>query len=299
MKCRLGPDGIHLFDRASGLNVLVDEVPIAEDRWSPAPRQVSIALTNACDLSCAYCYAPKHHARLDPERLSAWMLELDAGGTLGVGFGGGEPTLYRHLAELCTYAVERTSLAITMTTHGHRWNADLVARLRGAVHFVRVSVDGVHSTYERLRRRSFTDLRERIELIRSAFPIGLNCVVNSDTVGQLTHVADLAVAHGASELLLLPEQGTGARAGAPPKVISDMKAWVLAYDGPIPLSVSEAGAAGLPTAVALPMEVGLRSYAHIDASGLARSTSYSTFGEPVIEDGVLAALNRLSARNVE
>lgn len=297
VKCRLGPDGIHLFDRSSGLNMLIDEASIAKDRWSQAPRQVSVALTNACELSCAYCYAPKNHAQLAPERLSAWMVELDDCGTLGVGFGGGEPTLYRHLPEICHFAVEQTSLAITMTTHGHRWDTDLVAQLRGAVHFVRVSLDGVGATYERLRRRSFTALRERIDLIRTAFPIGLNCVVNADTVGQLTQVAHLAAAHGASELLLLPEQRTGARAGLAPRVVSDLKAWVLAYEGPVPLAISEAGAAGLPTAVALKKEVGLRSYAHIDASGLARPTSYSTIGEPVVEDGVLAALRRLAARD--
>lgn len=268
-----------------------------EHRWSAAPRQVSIAVTNACDLACAYCYAPKHHAQLGPERLRAWITELDAAGTLGVGFGGGEPTLYRHLVDVCTYAAEQTRLAVTLTTHGHRWDADLIERLRGAVHFVRISVDGVETTYERLRRRSFDALRDRIDLISKAFPIGLNCVVNEDTVGQLTQVADLARAHGASELLLLPEQPTGARPGAAQDVVAALRRWVLAYAGPVPLAISAGGASGLPIAVALPKEEGLRSYAHIDATGLARTTSYSIIGEPVIEDGVLAAFGRLAGRD--
>jgi hypothetical protein len=297
VKRRLGPDGVHLFDRSSGLNVLVDEVTVPEERWSPAPRQVSIAVTNACDLACAYCYAPKHFARLSPDRLRAWISELDAAGTLGVGFGGGEPTLYRHLVEVCTYAAEQTRVAITMTTHGHRWTADLVDRLRGTVHFVRISVDGVGSTYERLRHRSYDALRDRLDLISGAFPIGLNCVVNEDTVGQLTQVADLAAAHGASELLLLPEQPTGARSGAATEVVSALRAWVLAYAGPVPLAISEGGASGLPVAVALPKEDGLRSYAHIDATGQARTTSFSTIGEPITEEGVLAALDRLAGRD--
>ncbi len=297
MKCRLGPDGVHFFDRSSGLNVLVDEVTVPEERWSPAPRQVSIAVTNACDLACAYCYAPKHHARLSPDRLRAWIAELDEAGTLGVGFGGGEPTLYRHLVEVCTFAAEQTRLAVTMTTHGHRWDADLIERLRGAVHFVRISVDGVEATYERLRRGSYDALRDRLDLISQAFPIGLNCVVNEDTVGQLTQVADLASAHGASELLLLPEQPTGARPGAAPEVVSALRTWVLAYAGPVPLAISAGETSGLPIAVALPKEVGLRSYAHIDATGSARTTSYSTIGEPVTEDGVLAALDRLALRD--
>jgi MoaA/NifB/PqqE/SkfB family radical SAM enzyme len=68
------------------------------------------------------------------------MTELDAAGTLGVGFGGGEPTLFRALPEVCAYAAEHTGLAVTLTTHGHRWDNQLVASLRGAVQFVRVSV---------------------------------------------------------------------------------------------------------------------------------------------------------------
>jgi hypothetical protein len=51
LKVRTGPDGVHLFDRNSGLNVLFDEALVPKHRWSRAPRQVSIALTNACDLA--------------------------------------------------------------------------------------------------------------------------------------------------------------------------------------------------------------------------------------------------------
>lgn len=46
MKLRLGPNGFHLFDRSSGLNVLLDEMHPTEASWSKSPRQVSIALTN-------------------------------------------------------------------------------------------------------------------------------------------------------------------------------------------------------------------------------------------------------------
>src|SRR6478752_1734712 len=206
MRTGFGPDGIHLFDRTTGLNVLADEVQVPPETWSRAPRQVSVAVANTCDLSCAYCYAPKQRAQLSPQQLCDWMDELDEAGCLGVGFGGGEPTLYRHLDDVCAYAATHTRLAVTITTHGHRWNTDLVKRLRGTVNFVRISVDGVEATYERLRRRSFATLCQRIELISGAFPIGVNCVVNADTVGDLGALAELAANYGALELLLLPER---------------------------------------------------------------------------------------------
>ena len=58
-KKRFGPSGIHLFERAGGLNILLDEVTVHRSCWSRGPRQVSIALTNRCDLACVHCFAPK------------------------------------------------------------------------------------------------------------------------------------------------------------------------------------------------------------------------------------------------
>ncbi|KAA1425010.1 radical SAM protein [Mumia zhuanghuii] len=293
MKYRLGPDGIHVFDRATGWNVLLDEIVVPEHQWSPGPRQVSIAVTNTCDLSCSYCYAPKHRAAAPAEQLCRWMAELDAAGTLGVGFGGGEPTHFRALPEVCAYAAEHTGLAVTLTTHGHRWDNQLVASLRGAVQFVRVSVDGVSDTYERLRGRTFPALLDKLGLISENFRMGLNCVVNSDTVTDLTAVAALAEQQRASELLLLPEQPTAARPGATSAVIELMDEWVRSYDGPVPLSISAHIGTSLPIAEPLPLESGLRSYAHIDASGYLRATSYSSVGVAVGEAGVLSALREL------
>ena len=88
-KIRLSRRGVQWFDRVSGLNILLDEVSIPPERWSRAPRYVSIALTNACELRCAFCYAPKTPARLDASVVSGWIDELDLAGCLRVGFGGG------------------------------------------------------------------------------------------------------------------------------------------------------------------------------------------------------------------
>jgi sulfatase maturation enzyme AslB (radical SAM superfamily) len=93
IKARLGSDGIHLFDRQSGVNILLDEVHVPVEERSRAPRFVSFALTNLCDLACAFCYAPKYPATLDFDHIVRWARELDKNGTLGIGFGGGEPTL--------------------------------------------------------------------------------------------------------------------------------------------------------------------------------------------------------------
>lgn len=75
MKSRFGPNGVHLFDRNTGLNVLLEELRPKESVWSISPRQVSIALTNLCDLRCAHCFAPKHKALLHTDQVLTWLKE--------------------------------------------------------------------------------------------------------------------------------------------------------------------------------------------------------------------------------
>src|SRR5438552_5785398 len=112
-KIRHDQSGVHLFNRRSGWNILLDEICPPHLKWATAPRQVSIALTNACDLNCSYCFAPKARSALDFDQIVSWAHELDANGTLGVGFGGGEPTLYPRFAELCAHVAEHTAMAVT------------------------------------------------------------------------------------------------------------------------------------------------------------------------------------------
>lgn len=293
MKSRIGPNGVHFFDRNTGLNILLDELHSQETVWSMSPRQVSVALTNLCDLHCAHCFAPKHKAVLHTEQVLSWLKELDTEGCLGIGFGGGEPTLHPDFVEICKRATEETQLAVTFTTHGHRLTQRLVKHLKGSIHFARISVDGTGRTYEELRGKPFTNLLKGIESIATLSPFGINVVINERTVFELDVVTELAQQFGASELLLLPQQATNAVASMDEVVGRELKSWVSNYRGEVRLAVSEVGASVLPICDPLPNETGLRAYAHIDASGIFRMNSYSTTGMDIGETGVLSALKRL------
>lgn len=293
MKSRIGPNGVHLFDRLSGLNILLDELRPEETVWSTSPRQVSIALTNVCDLHCAYCYAPKHKASLHTDQVLGWLRQLDTEGCLSIGFGGGEPTLYPDFVEICKRAAGETQLAVTFTTHGHRLTPQLVESLKGSIHFARISVDGVGRTYEAQRGKQFDSLLRGIDAIATLSPFGINVVVNERTVAELDALSQLAQRVGASELLLLPQQATNAIGSMDAVVGRALQGWVSSYTGKVRLAVSEAGASGLPTCDPLPDEQGLQAYAHVDASGILRASSYSPVGAKIGERGVLSALKQL------
>jgi sulfatase maturation enzyme AslB (radical SAM superfamily) len=299
LKIRAGAAGLHLFNRNTGINLLVEEIKLPLSKWSSAPRQVSIALTNACDLACHHCYAPKNSAVLDFDRLKGWLIDLDVNGCIGVGFGGGEPTLYPYFAELCAYTTKNTGLAVTMTTHGHHLSAQLIEELAGNVHFIRVSMDGVRATYESIRERSFDTLIQRITALGSIAPCGINFVVNSKTINDLDTAIEIATELGCSEFLLLPEQPTQKVQGIDKDTWSTLQKWVTRYRGNILLTVSQSEADRLPTCNPLDDEIGLNAFAHIDASGVLKGTSYDTSGIKILENGVMSALYELATSNQE
>src|SRR5204863_4412748 len=76
------------------------------------------------------------------ENLAGWLTEFDAEGCLGVGFGGGNQR-GRGIPDHCQRLVAETRLAITFTSRGHHLDSAVCSRLKGAVHFIRISMDGV------------------------------------------------------------------------------------------------------------------------------------------------------------
>ena len=293
MKLRASPAGIHMFDRTTGINVLFDEVRVPPAMWAKVPRTVSIALTNACDLRCPYCYAPKGGSNLNIEQLTEWLMELDRHGCLAIGFGGGEPTLHKEFSMLCKYTAQFTGLAVSFTTHGHHLDKRLAAELSGHVNFIRVSMDGIGSTYQIFRGKRFTEFQNQLNIIRQLAPFGINYVVNSQTICELDAAIEFSAEQGAAEFLLLPERAVRGTGGIQPETRSQLSDWVNDYDGPIRLAISENEAFGMPTCDPLVGEEGLSAYAHIDAQGKLKRLSYDTFGVSIGSDGVLKSLSLL------
>jgi MoaA/NifB/PqqE/SkfB family radical SAM enzyme len=221
-----------------------------------------------------------------------WLNELDTNGTIGVGFGGGEPTLYPRFGELCACASQNTRLSVTFTTHGHFEDA-ILATLKGNVHFIRVSMDGIGSTYERLRGRPFSVLRQRLSAIREIVPFGINYVVNDDTLPDIDAAAAFAENAGASEFLLLPEQPVNGRGGISDGKAQSLRNWVGRYSAAMRLAVSETGAEGMPTCNPFANETGLRAYVHIDAEGVIKRTSFDSGGIRIASEGIIPALRQL------
>ena len=293
MKKRFGPDGILLFSRERGLNILLNECVPPREYWSLSPRQVSIALTNACNLSCPHCYAPKNRAVLEKELVKKWILELDKAGCFGIGFGGGEPTLYPHLVEICQFSSSQTELAVTMTTHGLNLTESMIDSLRGNVDYIRVSMDGVGQTYEEIRKNPFENFISKIQLLSGRIPFGINYVVNKKTVADLNVAVSLIEDLGASELLLLPEEAVGRGHKIDNQSLNNLKNWISGYKGTLQLTVSASYERQLCAVNPLKKEAPELAYAHIDACGNLKKSSFDAFGIPISSKGVMVAFREL------
>ena len=204
MGVRFEPSGLHLYDRHSGLHVLLDELRPDPAMVSLGPRTLSIAVTDVCDFACPHCHVKKGTTFCGVDELVSFCCQCERMGTLDVALGGGEPTLHPAFATICRRLWGETGLGVSFTTHGHHLTPSLVDLLAGSVSFARVSMDGVEPVYTRLRGRPLVDLLQHIRLLKGMIPFGLNVLITPETIGMLDRVMDVAVQHDAKEILLLP-----------------------------------------------------------------------------------------------
>jgi MoaA/NifB/PqqE/SkfB family radical SAM enzyme len=158
---------------------------------------------------------------------------------------------------------------------------------------MRISIDGLGATYEEARGRPFAVLMEKLQAAKALCPLGINVVVNARTLVDLDALLDLASSHGVSEVLLLPERRTAARSGIDAESRSLLQKWVATYRGGVRLAISQGDADGFPVCDPFASEGGLRSYAHIDANGTVKASSYDASGCALDTSGVLSALDKL------
>lgn len=100
-----------------------------------------IAVTNACNLTCEFCYR-------DLENRSLWRYDTlmqfcraaDEWGVLEVAFGGGEPMLFPDWAEFIGELYRTTNLCLNFTTNGTLLTEDFLRQVDGQYGQIRLSL---------------------------------------------------------------------------------------------------------------------------------------------------------------
>jgi MoaA/NifB/PqqE/SkfB family radical SAM enzyme len=180
-----------------------------------------------------------------------------------------------------------------MTTHGHRLTAELVDKLENNLNFIRISMDGVEGTYEKIRGISFTELLKKFDLIKDRIPFGINYVINDRTINDLSSAAMIAEQVGASELLILPEEGIGKGTEIDNQTLIHLKSWINNYQGNIRLSISSSYKSLIETELPLKNEDDHLAFAHIDATGTLKQTSFDCLGIAINQNSVIDVYHKL------
>ncbi len=129
-----------LFERDSGLNILLEGDETSHLRQL-APRNLLIAVTNACNMTCSFCYRDltspsdwRYNSLLEfCQQAAEW-------GVLEVAFGGGEPTIFPRWAELMHELYATTHLALNFTTNGTQLTAEFLRDIAGKYGQIRLSL---------------------------------------------------------------------------------------------------------------------------------------------------------------
>lgn len=209
MKTRIENSGLHMFDRVNGLHILMDEYEFPKELISLAPRTVSIALTNRCNLDCYYCYAPKNNSALPIQFVKDVAVKLDELGTLELTFGGGEPFIYPEIIDLIQWLWQNTKLGINITTNGLLLNSDIINSIKEKVSSLRFSIDGLESKYSAVKKHELTELIKKIKLLNGSIPFGINIIANPYSIIDVEKVIELSIELGAIDVLLIPEHKNG------------------------------------------------------------------------------------------
>ena len=133
-----------------------------------APQGISLNVTSACNLGCAYCYADR--GRFDGAQrgamsrgtaeaaVDALLAGCERGARATVGFLGGEPFLHASLVhEVVGYASARAAelgqpIGFSVTTNGTRLRPADHALVRAHRFALTVSIDGGRERHDLLRR---------------------------------------------------------------------------------------------------------------------------------------------------
>lgn len=276
MKVRFEKRGIHFYDRVTGIHILADQCFVPKRFYHQGPSVVSIALTNICDLNCDFCYAPKNEHSLEEDAVIDWCRELDSLGTLEVALGGGEPTLYPELADLCDKIWTDTNLGISITTNGHHLTPSLISQLVGTVSIIRISIDSVEPLYSKLRNRPLAPVLDAICHLTGRTPVGINTVINNLTLSTMDQMLQFVKETGAIDWLLLPQVRNGEFVLA----VNDwrkLERWVNDHWTEVNLSITSEAQKFVNCPFLFTSE-NQNDYAHISADYYLRKCSYKAGG---------------------
>jgi len=157
-------DGVEELLERLGLGRVVSMQP--EVGWTPPVRALSLAVSQACNLACGYCYAKGGSFGAPATNMSGEIAEkavrrlfddVPVGDRVRLAFIGGEPLVNRPVIRRATQlaselaAARGIDLGFSITSNGTLLQADDAEFFERYGFAVTISIDGVGATHDRVR----------------------------------------------------------------------------------------------------------------------------------------------------
>jgi uncharacterized protein len=191
------------------------------DCLRPPLRKLELLVTEACNLSCDYCFIPHNPAPMDwamaKKSVDFALLQNRDSPDWSITFFGGEPLLqFDLIKKIVAYAQEESSrrdktVNFSITTNGTLLDEEKAVFAVEAGFNYLLSLDGLPAVHDKHRRfsngkGSFSQVIDKINLLkRHQGWVGARLTLRPDTIGQLAAGVKFLFEQGVNQFLFGPD----------------------------------------------------------------------------------------------
>lgn len=173
------------------------------NNYISSPINVTLKLTNACNLKCLHCHSKsgEAHTHMDKNLLFNILEQLRENKVFGVNISGGEPLLYPDFFEVLEY-MNKIGIRITISTNAVLINENIVKKMiQNNVRGVQISLDGSNKElHDKIRniKGCFDKTLRGIELFsKNNIPVMIVSVISKQSKEEYGEIIDFAYRIGA------------------------------------------------------------------------------------------------------
>jgi MoaA/NifB/PqqE/SkfB family radical SAM enzyme len=189
-------------------------------------QMVYLQLMYRCNFECLHCFHGERLHRRDAftpaETINLLRLMREDYAAEAVTFLGGEPFLYGDLPLVVRQAKRQIGLRVEICSNGYRVERRL-AEIAPDLDFLRISLDGIGATNDRIRKRGSYDAA--LAVLRFAREMGIRTgatmTVTSPSIGEVVPLARTLQEIGAQQLKLHCLRSVGNACGHPELLVAD------------------------------------------------------------------------------
>ncbi|MFI9210177.1 radical SAM protein [Streptomyces sp. NPDC053253] len=193
-------------------------------------RMLYLQLLYRCNFECDHCFHGKRLQHADAftaeQAVNLLTLMREQYGTEAVTLLGGEPFVYKDLAQVVRHAKEELGQQVEICTNGYRIERRLT-EIAPHLDLLRISLEGIGSTNDRIRKAgSYHSALEALALARRlGVPTGVTMTVTSQNIGEVLPLARTLTRFGVRQLKLHHLRAVGNAADHPELLVTDTTAY--------------------------------------------------------------------------